>query len=97
MKSRILQTLLAGGLLAAMGGGCATGPGATRTAGGAPAGPFQPAQEVELTGSYLKQRVARNGFITDGAGQVLVIDQQAIQRSGARDVREILVKYGLKR
>lgn len=50
-----------------------------------------------LTGSFLKQDVRRSGFVTDSANQVVVIDQAAIERSGASDVRQLLVRYGLRR
>src|SRR5882762_1068316 len=43
----------------------------------------QPGQEqakVMLTGSYLKQTVRRNGRITDGFSQVIVLDRDTIER-----------------
>lgn len=51
-------------------------------------------QQVTLTGSYLKQPITRAGLITDGSSQVLVIDREMIQRSGASDVRQVLNRYG---
>lgn len=51
-------------------------------------------QYVELTGSYLKQPVTRNGLVTDGTSQVVVINQEDIRRSGASDVRQVLNRYG---
>src|SRR6266478_5849969 len=44
-----------------------------------------------LTGSYIKQKIRRQGMITDGANNVLVIDRNTIERSGASDVRQLLV------
>ena len=48
-----------------------------------------------LTGSYIKQNVRRQGMITDGANNVLVIDRNAIERSGASDVRQLLIHQGI--
>ena len=48
-----------------------------------------------LTGSYLHQNVQRNGRITDGANQVVVLDQDMIQTSGAASVRELLIRRGV--
>ncbi len=50
--------------------------------------------KVELTGSYIKQDIRRNGHITDSQSPVYVIDSQAIQTSGASDLRQLLVKRG---
>jgi outer membrane cobalamin receptor len=96
MKASLFQSLLAGGLLAGIAAGCATGPVTSGPAKSASA-PSPCEEESELTGSYLKQRITRNGFITDSAGHVVVIDEEAIKRSGARDVREVLVKTGHNR
>lgn len=97
MKTRVFQTFFASGLFAALAAGCASGPTAATTASHAsPVG--SPKQvEQELTGSYLKQRYTQSGFITDSAGHVVVIDEEAIKRTGARDVREVLVKTGHNR
>lgn len=97
MKSHPFQTALAATLLAGLAAGCATAPSPTGTAKRAPSLASPKAEETELTGSYLKQRVTQSGFITDSAGHVVVIDQEAIRRSGARDVREVLVKTGQNR
>ena len=50
---------------------------------------------VLLTGSYIKQNIRRSGHITDGANQVIVIDRDTIERSGASDVRQLLVRQGI--
>jgi len=46
-----------------------------------------------LTGSYIKRTVKRSGLVTDGATQVIVIDRDTIQHSGAADVRQVLARY----
>ncbi|MCX8089622.1 MAG: hypothetical protein N3I86_01600 [Verrucomicrobiae bacterium] len=97
MKACAIQTLLAAGLLAAAAAGCASAPAAPQAARSKPVLASPKAEELELTGSYLKQRVTRSGLITDSAGNVVVIDQDMIRRSGAGDVREVLVKTGQKR
>ena len=48
-----------------------------------------------LTGSYIKQKIRRQGMITDGANNVVVIDQKTIERSGASDVKQLLVHQGI--
>jgi len=50
-----------------------------------------------LTGSYLKSTFKRSGQLTDGHSQVAVLDQQAIETSGAADLRELLIRRGLRR
>ena len=50
---------------------------------------------VLLTGSYIKQDVRRTGRITDGANQVIVLDRDMIERSGASDVRQLLTHQGI--
>lgn len=50
---------------------------------------------VVLTGSYIKQDVRRTGRITDGANQVIVLDRDMIERSGASDVRQLLTHQGI--
>jgi len=47
-----------------------------------------------LTGSYVKQNVKRHGQITDGANQVIVLDRDWIERSGASDVKQLLNRSG---
>ena len=47
-----------------------------------------------LTGSYLKSNIRRSGMITDGPSQVVVIDHKWIERLGASDVRQVLVRTG---
>src|ERR1041385_4114005 len=51
--------------------------------------------KVLLTGSYIKQDIRRNGRITDGPNQVIVLDQETIRRSGASDVKQLLVHQGI--
>ena len=43
-----------------------------------------------LTGSHLRQEYRRTGQITDGPQQVIVLDSDYIQRSGASDLRALL-------
>jgi|SRR5215204_3768722 len=51
---------------------------------------------VLLTGSHIKQKVRRNGMVTDGASQVVVLDSETIQNSGASDLRELLNRRGIR-
>ena len=53
-------------------------------------------KEELTTGSYVKQKVHRNGMITDGSSQVLVVDRSNIERSGASTVSQILNRYGAR-
>ncbi len=58
----------------------------------------QPAQQeskAALTGSSIKRSIRRNGMITDGPSQLLVIDRGMIERSGASDVRQLLTHQGI--
>ncbi len=57
----------------------------------------QKESNVTLTGSYIKRDVRRNGMITDGPGQVIVLDSQAIRNSGASDLNDLLIRRGLRR
>jgi hypothetical protein len=50
-----------------------------------------------VTGSYIKQKLNRDGQITDGPSPLVVFDQQAIERSGASDLRQLLVRRGASR
>ena len=52
---------------------------------------------VELTGSYIKRAVRQNGRITDGPFEVVVIDRAMIERSGAQDLRQLLVQQRVGR
>ena len=54
-------------------------------------------KKTELTGSYIKREVHRNGMITDGADPVWVIDHKTIQTSGAADLRQLLIRQGVYR
>lgn len=49
-----------------------------------------------VTGSYIKQKVNRSGRITDGPSQVIVLDRDTIERSGASDVKQLLVHQGIR-
>ncbi len=51
---------------------------------------------VMLTGSNIKQKVRRNGWITDGANNVQVIDRSMIQNSGASDLKQVLIRTGIR-
>ena len=53
-------------------------------------------QKVLLTGSYIKQDVRRNGRVTDGPSQVVVLDHDAIERSGASDLKQLLIRQGIR-
>ena len=53
-------------------------------------------EKVYLTGSHLPQDVRRDWRITDGASQVIVIDRAAIERSGASDLRRLLINQGVR-
>ncbi len=59
--------------------------------------PQAPKQEdkVLITGSYIKRDVHRSGLITNGKDQVLVIDSDMIARSGAADLKQVLVHQGI--
>jgi hypothetical protein len=48
------------------------------------------------TGSHMKQQVRRNGMITDGSSQVLVLDRWNIEHSGANTVSQVLNRYGAR-
>jgi hypothetical protein len=50
---------------------------------------------VKVTGSNVKQDIRKNGMITDNTGQLLVIDQQTIEKSGAVDLKQLLNKTGV--
>ena len=52
--------------------------------------------DVELTGSYLKQSVRRNRRITDGPSELIILDRETIERSGAADLNGLLIQQGLK-
>jgi hypothetical protein len=54
-------------------------------------------KNVQLTGSLIKRDIRRSGRITDGPSQVIVIDRETIERSGATDLRELLTHNGLHR
>jgi uncharacterized membrane-anchored protein len=51
--------------------------------------------KTALTGSYIKKDIRRNGYITDGSSQVLVIDRNMIDQSGASDLKQVLIRRGI--
>lgn len=54
-------------------------------------------KNVQLTGSLIKRDVRRSGRITDGPSQVIVIDRDTIERSGAGDLARLLTHTGIRR
>ena len=57
--------------------------------------PAQDKAGVMLTGSYIKQNITRTGRITDGMSQVIVLDRETIERSGASDLKQLLSHQGV--
>ncbi len=53
-------------------------------------------ESVPLTGSYIKKDVQRAGMITTGPDNVLVVDQDMIATSGASDLKQVLVRRGIR-
>ena len=51
---------------------------------------------ILLTGSYIKQNTRRSRRFTDGTSQVIVLDRDTIERSGASDVRQLLTHTGIR-
>jgi hypothetical protein len=47
-------------------------------------------EHVTLTGSNIPRDIRRNGQVTDGPNQVIVIDNAAIANSGAADLGQAL-------
>ncbi len=92
MKS-VIMFGFSGAVLLLLASGCATSRSGGTASPSAEKG-RPDTQYVELTGSYLKQPINRNGLITDGPSQVVVIDREAIERTGASDVRQVLNRYG---
>ena len=56
----------------------------------------QAEQNVELTGSRIKQDIRRSGLITNGAGNVEVLDRATLERSGAADLKQALALTGVR-
>ena len=56
----------------------------------------QKEQQVALTGSYIKRDVRRNGVVTDSPSPVYVLDRNAIERSGAGDLSQVLIRTGFR-
>jgi hypothetical protein len=57
----------------------------------------QPESYTPQTGTYIKNKVRRSGLITDGSSQLVVIDHNVIERSGASDLRQLLTHRGFGR
>jgi len=55
----------------------------------------QEKKPVEITGSYIKRNIHRDGRITDGSSQVVVLDRGMIDRSGAGDLKQVLIRQGI--
>jgi outer membrane receptor for Fe3+-dicitrate len=51
-----------------------------------------PKRQVVLTGSHIKRTVRKDGQVTDGPNSLTIIDQKAIEQSGAADVRQVLAR-----
>ena len=95
--SLCLLSLLAGLATAAAGDGAKSPPPAKSTPPKDGKSAVQTEKDVQLTGSYIKRTVIRNGQITDGPYQVVVIDQKAIANSGASSLKQLLVRQGVGR
>src|SRR5262252_4866737 len=54
-------------------------------------------KNVAVTGSYIKRDVRRNGLVTDGSSPLYVLDNKAIQNTGAATLSELLLRRGLQR
>jgi hypothetical protein len=54
-------------------------------------------KKMALTGSYIKGDVRRQGVMTDGPLPVYVLDQKAIDLTGAADLAHVLVHTGFRR
>jgi uncharacterized protein YdeI (BOF family) len=52
-------------------------------------------KKVLLTGSYIRQSFRKNERITDGINPVVVLDHDVIQRTGASDLKQLLVRQGV--
>src|SRR5215470_17674218 len=53
-------------------------------------------KQMELTGSYIKRNIRRDGKITDGSSQVVVLDRGMIDRTGAADLKQVLIRQGIR-
>jgi hypothetical protein len=54
-------------------------------------------EPTALTGSYIERPVQRHGLITDGPNPTYVVDQQAIENTGAADLSQVLIRSGFRR
>ena len=54
-------------------------------------------KNVPVTGSYIKRDVRRNGLVTDGSSPLYVLDNKAIQNTGAATLGELLIRRNLQR
>jgi len=48
------------------------------------------------TGSYIPRTIRRQGEITDGVNQLIVLDRAAIERTGASDLKQVLIRRGVR-
>ncbi len=78
------------GVIGSLLAGCASHEPVVEKSGSATAEP------TELTGSYLKQNVSRNGEITNGKDNVRVLDRDKIDQSGAKDLNQFLQLQGVR-
>ena len=53
-------------------------------------------KNVAITGSYIKRDVRRSGTITDGSSQVVVLDRNFIDQSGGSDLKQVLIRRGVR-
>jgi hypothetical protein len=56
----------------------------------------QQPKQIEITGSYIKRDIRRDGKITDGPSQVVVLDRDMIDRSGGATIKQVLVHQGIR-
>ena len=54
-------------------------------------------ETVVLTGSYIPRQIHRNGIVTDGPDNVVVLDYSSIRESGGVDLPDVLFRKGLSR
>src|SRR5437879_10930443 len=54
-------------------------------------------QKVEITVSYIKRDVKKQGQIVEAPNQVYVLDSDTIRQTGATDVSQVLIRRGFRR
>ncbi len=52
--------------------------------------------KTPITGTYIPRKIHRRGHITDGSAHVEVLDSDAIARSGASDLKQLLIRRGIR-